>query len=103
MKDKCISCARNVNGSVPLAVHENLRAQSNVDKRRLWIVVIILIVLLFGSNLAWLIYESQFDSVTTRLEATQENDDGYNSYIGNDGDIYNGTADDQENNDAARP
>ena len=45
MKDKCISCARNVNGSVPLAVHENLRAQSNVDKRRLWIVVIILIVL----------------------------------------------------------
>ena len=103
MKDKCISCARNVNGFVPLAVHENLRAQSNVDKRRLWIVVIILIVLLFGSNLAWLVYESQFETVTTRLEVTRENDDGYNSYIGNDGDIYNGTADDQENNDAARP
>lgn len=88
---------------MPLAVHENLRAQSNVDKRRLWIVVIILIVLLFGSNLAWLVYESQFDTVTTRLEVTHENDDGYNSYIGNDGDINNGTTDDQENNDAARP
>lgn len=103
MKDKCISCARNVNGSVPLAVHENLRAQSNVDKRRLWIVVIILIVLLFGSNLAWLIYESQFEVVTESVEITQENERGFNSYIGNDGDIYNGETDYQEDNDAARP
>jgi hypothetical protein len=99
----CESCSRNVNGSVPIAVHENLRAQSNVDKRRLWIVVIILIVLLFGSNLAWLIYESQFETVTESIELTQENERGYNSYIGNDGDIYNGTADNQENNDAACP
>lgn len=68
MRDKCISCARNVNGSVPLAVHENLRAQSNVDKRRLWIIVIILIVLLFGSNLAWLVYESQFENYTVEQE-----------------------------------
>lgn len=103
MKDKCISCARNVNGSVPLAVHENLRAQSNVDKRRLWIVVIILIALLFGSNLAWLIYESQSDTVTESIEVTQENERGFNSYIGNDGDIYNGETDYQEDNDAPRP
>lgn len=77
MKDKCISCARNVNGSVPLAVHENLRAQSNVDKRRLWIVVIILIVLLFGSNLAWLIYESQLDTVTTSVDGKSDMSEEY--------------------------
>lgn len=47
-----------MNGSVPL----------NVDKRRLWIVVIILIVLLFGSNLAWLVYKSQFENYTVEQE-----------------------------------
>ncbi len=99
MKDKCISCARNVNGSVPLAVHENLRAQSNVDKRRLWIVVIILIVLLFGSNLAWLIYESQFETVSTSVE--MENEDGYVNYVGRDGSIYNGET--ESNNETPRP
>ena len=99
MKDKCISCARNVNGSVPLAVHENLRAQSNVDKRRLWIVVIILIVLLFGSNLAWLIYESQFETVSTSVE--MENEDGYVNYVGRDGSIYNGET--EGDNETPRP
>lgn len=57
--------------------------------KRLWIALILVIVLLVGSNCAWIWYESQFtDEVTT--EITQENDGGYNNYIGNDGDIHNG-------------
>lgn len=39
-----------VNGQVPFATHENLRAQSNVDKRRYFIVCVLLIVLLFVST-----------------------------------------------------
>jgi hypothetical protein len=90
-----------VNGSVPLAVHENLRAQSNVDKRRLWIVVIILIVLLFGSNLAWLIYESQFEMVQTETtnsyEIEQDATDGGTNYaIGRN---FYGNAEDQDYED----
>jgi hypothetical protein len=53
---------------------------------------IILIVLLVASNVGWLIYESQFESTETTI--TQENTDGYNNYIGNDGDIINGQTDD---------
>lgn len=62
--------------------------------KRLWVLVIILVLLLFGSNAAWLYYESQWDVVETAV--TQENSDGINNFIGNDGDIYNGETDDQD-------
>lgn len=40
---------------------------------RLWVVVIILIVALIGTNAGWLVYESQYeDSVTTTQTVTQE-------------------------------
>ena len=60
--------------------------------KRLWIVIILLVVLLVGTNVAWLVYESSFE-VIERTEITQENDGGYNNYVGNDGDIYNGETD----------
>lgn len=60
--------------------------------KRLWIVVLILILLLAATNGAWIYYESQWEVVET-TEITQENDGGFNNYIGNDGDIYNGETD----------
>lgn len=59
--------------------------------KRLWVIIILLIVLFVGTNAAWIYYESQWEVVET-TEITQENDGGYNNYIGNDGDIYNGEA-----------
>lgn len=66
-------------------------AQSRLERiiKRLWITTIILIVLLVGSNVIWIIYENSFEEVVV----TQENADGYNNYIGNDGDITNGETD----------
>ena len=57
--------------------------------KRLWVLCILLVVLLVGSNLAWLYYENSFEEVVI----TQENDDGFNNYIGEEGSIYNGNAD----------
>ena len=67
-------------------------------KALVWVIVL-LIVLLVGSNGAWLWYENQFEVVeeTTETINTQDNADGYNNYIGNDGDIVNGEADNKEN------
>ena len=42
-------------------------------------------MLLAGSNAAWIYYETSFEDVVV----TQENDDGYNNYIGEDGTITN--------------
>lgn len=53
--------------------------------KRLWIVIILLIVLLVGTNVAWLVYESSFEEITTTEQTvTQESDNGNNSFVGGD-------------------
>ena len=76
---------------IPYIVYEAEMTRSERNFKRLWVVVIILISLLVATNLCWLAYESQFETVES-TEITQENADGYNNYIGNDGDITNGKA-----------
>ena len=78
---------------IPYIVYEAEMTRSERNFKRLWVVVIILISLLVATNLCWLAYESQFETVES-TEITQENADGYNNYIGNDGDITNGEASD---------
>lgn len=77
---------------IPYIVYESEMTRSERNFKRLWVVVIILISLLVTTNLCWLAYESQFETVEN-TEITQENSDG-NNYIGNDGDITNGEASD---------
>ncbi len=76
---------------VPYLVHEGVLARMERTIKRLWILCIVLIVLFVGTNAGWLYYESQWEDVVV----TQENADGYNNYVGNDGDIYNGETNDQ--------
>ena len=91
---KCETCAKRPD-AVPYIVHESTMARMERTVRRLWILLIITVVFLVGSNALWIWYESQFEDVYT--EITQENDSGFNSYIGNDGDINNyGEANDQD-------
>ena len=93
----CSNCnnEKTMPEAVPYIVHESAMARTERGAKRLWTVIILLIVLLVGTNGAWLWYESQFETVTT--EITQENADGYNNYIGNDGDIVNGETDSKSN------
>ena len=73
-----------------------LSAMAERTIKRLWICVLVLIIALIGTNAGWLYYESQFEDVVT-AEIVQENADGYNNYIGNDGDIANGETDNKNN------
>ncbi len=77
---------------VPYIAHESAMARMERTIKRLWILLILVVCLLVATNGAWIWYESQWEVVET-TEITQENDGGYNNYIGNDGDIYNGEAD----------
>ena len=70
---------------VPYIAYESTQARLERMNRRVWILCIILIIALIGTNAGWIYYESQFEDYTV----TQENKDGYNNYIGNDGDITN--------------
>lgn len=71
--------------NIPYFAHEGAMARMERTNRRLWILCIILIVLLTLTNSAWIWYENQWEDVVV----TQEDADGYNNYIGNDGDITN--------------
>lgn len=74
--------------TIPYFAHEGIVARMERANRRLWILCIVLILLLTGTNGAWIYYESQFADET--LTVTQDSPDGINNFIGNDGDITNG-------------
>lgn len=94
---KCNNCGTDKNpASVPYVVHESAMARAERNTKALIWVIVLLIVLLVGTNAGWLWYESQFEVVeetTTETTVTQDNASGYNNYIGNDGDIVNGETD----------
>lgn len=49
--------------SVSYYTFESERMRSEKREKRLWIALIIAIILIFASNVGWLIYESQFDQI----------------------------------------
>ena len=51
------------------------------------IVIVLLILALVGTNLAWVIYENSFEDEV--IEVEQETEDGDNNFIGDDGIIIN--------------
>lgn len=80
---------------IPYYVHESDMARMERQIKRLWIVLIMTIVFLVGSNAAWIYFESQWETVeTVTQEVTQEADNGINRFIGGD---YYGEADGQNN------
>ena len=87
----CKSCKSKEQPSeaVPFIVHEGMIARAEITAKRLWITILLLIVLLVGTNAGWIWYESQFEDIAI----SQENEDGYNNFVGNDGDIFNDETD----------
>lgn len=78
---------------VPYIVFESAQTRMERANKRWCIIAIILIILIFATNGAWLYYEKQFDTVTETTTVTQENEAGVNNFIGNDGEITNGETD----------
>ena len=62
--------------------------------KRLWIVIILLVVLLVGTNAMWVHYENQYVDEVITQEVTQEADNGINRFVGGD---YYGAAEGQNN------
>lgn len=68
---------------------ELIMARMERSNRRLFILCVILIICLMGSNGAWIYYESQFEETVVTQEATSE--DGGNAVVNNGGDLNYGT------------
>ena len=97
----CNSCKdRKAVDPVPYIVHESAMARNERTAKRLVIALIVAIALIFASNAAWLYAWMQYDytSDMTTSEITVDGKDGIANYIGNDGDINNGSGFGSESN-----
>lgn len=94
--ENCEACKTKQEAeSIPFIAHESVVATLERTIKRLWILALALIFLLVGTNCAWLWWSNQWETAES-WEIMQENDGGYNNYIGNDGDIVNGETDNQK-------
>ena len=85
---------------IPYIAHEAMMSRMERTIKRLWILCIILIILLVGSNVAWLLYESQFEDTITTETYTKEtfSGDGGHAIINDSGEgIINGEGEDNQN------
>ena len=107
MAKTCNNCGteNQVMSTITMSSADWQRNEQRHERRekRHWILHIILVLLLVGSNIAWLAYESQFEAVETiteEYEIEQDAESGNNNSIINGGGIVNGEAKDkvQENN-----
>lgn len=92
MAQTCNNCGDKTPINVPYVVHESAMARAERQSKRLVAVIILLILLLVGSNIGWLIYNSQFEVVETteQYEIQQNADGGNNNSIINGGAVDNG-------------
>jgi hypothetical protein len=89
MTKTCNGCGTDSKApaNIPFVAHEKEMERKDRTEKRLWIIIIMLIVLLVGTNGAWIWYESQFEAVEETLtqEVVQDAEDGgSNSFVGGD-------------------
>lgn len=100
--DECKRCA--MNDDMTNVVMSSADWQRNEQRhlrreKRFVAIIVLLIILLVGSNISWLVYENSFEEVVTTEEIIVDaENNGIANYIGNDGDIYNGENKGKENN-----
>ena len=98
----CENCSKARGADpVPYVVHESDMARLERTIKRLWVLLLVLIALLAGSNAAWIYYESQFSVETTSTEIEQDTDGGGNNYVvGGD---FNGETKGQDHDKETNP
>lgn len=74
--------------SVSIATVEGIIERLDRINRRLIAIIILLIILLVGSNTVWIIYENQYQDLS--IEVEQDAEDETNNFANDGGIIYNG-------------
>ena len=80
-EDKC-ACRNKELLTIPLVCHENDMEREDRKHKRLWIVTLVLIVALVGSNIAWVAYENSFEDVTTTTTIDAQQDGNGTNIVG---------------------
>lgn len=92
MKKTCNNCGtEKTPATVPYVVHESAMARAERQSKRLVAVIILLIVLLVGSNIGWMVYENSFETVETNETIIEAEQDGSGVNIVGGGNVDYGT------------
>lgn len=85
---------------IPFVVFESVSARDERIIKRLILIVVVSLSLFFISNALWLYAWMQYDysSSASTQTVTVDGKDGVANYIGNDGEITNGTDSGSESN-----
>lgn len=78
---------------IPYFTHEADMARSERNSKRQWIAIIVLIISLLVSNVAWIIYESQFVTVSDSEEynvSQNADNEGQNLILFSEGELNYG-------------
>lgn len=68
---------------VPYIVYEGMSARNERTIKRLIVALVVAVILIFASNMAWLYYESLYETMTY-----QQDGDGFNNVVtGQQGDV----------------
>ena len=77
--------------AVPYIVHESILARTERQLARSWVLTVILVVLLVATNIAWVVYENQFEDVVT-VSQESSTDGGGDAVVNNGGDLNYGSS-----------
>ena len=72
---------------VSYIVFESTIARFDRVIKRLWISILILVFLLVGTNVAWIYYESQSDTVEETTVTQEADGESNNSFVGGDNNV----------------
>ena len=73
MSKICNNCGETKTpATVPYQVLKDFKNTSTATIKRLWILIVILVLMLVGTNVAWLIYESQYEVVEYSYDYQQD-------------------------------
>lgn len=94
MSKSCNDCRSDTGCvQVPYLVHESAVSRMERVVKRQWIALIVAIAVIFCSNAIWLYAWMQYDYTSEEMIIDVNSSDGGNAnYIGNNGDIINGTS-----------
>lgn len=82
------NCDQKTIAMMPVAVYEASEERHASRYKGFLAVIILLVVLLVGSNIAWLVYQSQFEVIEETSEMYEADaDDGGNAIINGEGSV----------------
>lgn len=86
MEKTCNNCGNdNIKINIPYVVHEAEINRQERQIKRMWIALIVVVSMFFASNLGWMIFESQFETISY-----EQDGDGINNVnYGTQGDLNN--------------